>query len=112
MKFAGKHGVRPEEKTLYQPFEVDVEIECDLTAPSQTDRLEDTIDYSRAADIVQSVVSGEHCDLLEKLAGRILDRFGEIVTEGRVTVRVRKPRAPLSVTFEYIEVELCREFTP
>jgi len=109
MKFAAKHGVRSEEKILFQPFEVDVEITCDLTVPSQTDRLEDSIDYSRIAQIVQSVVNGEHCKLLETLAGRILDGLCEIVSKGSITVRVRKPRAPLPLTFESVEIELSRK---
>ncbi len=109
LKFAAKHGCHSEEKSMFQPFEVDVEITCDLSVSSQSDRLEDTIDYSRIVKIVQAVVMGGHCNLIERLAGLILERLCEIVPEGVVKVRVRKPRAPLPATFESIEVELCRE---
>ena len=33
LRFNVRHGVRPEEETLIQPFEVDVEIPLDLSRP-------------------------------------------------------------------------------
>ena len=109
LKFNARHGVRPEEKTLTQPFEVDVEIEHDLSLAAVSDRLEDTIDYSRVVAVIQDVIHGEQCHLIEKLAGNILVRLRTLVREGEVTVRVRKPRAPLDVPFDTLEVELKRE---
>ena len=108
LKFAAKHGVLPEEKNLIQPFEVDVEIKRDLTVPAESDQLDDTIDYSQIVSIVQEVMNGEYCCLIEKLAGLILDKVSILVHEGEVIVRVRKPRAPISIPFENIEVELQR----
>ena len=109
LTFVARHGNKAEEKTLYQPFEVDVEISCDLSKPSESDRLKDTVDYSKVARIVEGVVKGESCNLIEKIAGIIIARVCEIVPRGIVTVRVRKPRAPLAQTFDTVEVELCRE---
>ena len=109
LMFNTRHGLRPEEKTLTQPFELDIEITRDLTVAAASDRLEDTIDYSMVVSIVKNVVQGEHCRLIEKLAGDIIERLSTILHEGEVTVRVRKPRAPIEVPFKTVEVELTRE---
>ena len=109
LQFNTLHGVRPEEKTLTQPFEVDVEISMDLSRPAVSDKLEYTIDYSQVVSIVKEVMNGEQCRLLERLAGRTLEKLCALVREGEITVRVRKPRAPIDVPFETIEVELKRE---
>ena len=101
-----RHGVFPEEKTLPQPFEVDVEVCSDLTLPAGSDRLDDTIDYSRIVSAVQTAMEGEPCNLLERLAGKIIENLSDFITEGTVTVRIRKPRAPLTVPFHSIEIQL------
>ena len=113
LKFAAKHGVLPEEKSLIQPFEVDVEIKRDLSVPAESDQLDDTVDYSRIVSIVKEVINGEYCCLIEKLAGLIIEKVSGLVHEGEIIVRVRKPKAPLiqsgvSIPFENIEVELQR----
>lgn len=108
LKFAAKHGVLPEEKNLIQPFEVDVEIKCDLLVPAESDQLDDTVDYSQVVSMVQEVMNGEYCCLIEKLAGLILKKVSGLVNEGEIIVRVRKPKAPISIPFENIEVELIR----
>jgi len=112
MKFAARHGVHSEEKTLFQPFEVDVEIILDLSEPARSDRLEDTIDYGTISREVESVVTGAHCNLIERVAGLIIERISGLLTAGTLIVRVRKPRAPLALPFDTVEVELCREIKP
>ncbi len=108
LKFAAKHGVLPEEKNLLQPFEVDVEIKCDLSIPAESDRLEDTINYSCIVSKVNEVVNGESRCLIERLAGLIIEKLNILVDEGELIVRVRKPRAPIGIPFDNIEVELQR----
>jgi 7,8-dihydroneopterin aldolase/epimerase/oxygenase len=109
LTFYARHGVRPEELTMAQPFEVDVEVNRDLSHAAKTDKLEDTVNYSDIVTIVKEIINGSQCRLIEKLAGSILDRICGIISEGEVVVRVRKPRAPISTYFRTIEVELRRE---
>ncbi len=109
LTFSACHGVQPEELTLPQPFEVDVEIKRDLSAAADSDRLDDTIDYSAVVDAVSQAVHGGHCRLVEHLAGRIFRRIEAIIPDGCVVIRVRKPRAPLEIPFNTVEVELIRE---
>ena len=109
LQFSAKHGVLPEEHTLFQPFEVDVEIRRDLSLPAGSDNLEDTVNYSLLVEAVNHAVTGKHCDLIEHLAAIILENIAQIVHEGEVIVRVRKPKAPLKVPFQTVEVELQRK---
>ncbi|MFC1490774.1 dihydroneopterin aldolase [Candidatus Latescibacterota bacterium] len=108
LKFSAKHGVHPEEKVLNQPFEVDVEVRTDLSGPAVSDNLDDTVNYSLIVNRVEEVVNGASCDLIEKLAGLIIESVSELIKSGEVTVRVRKPNAPLKIPFETVEVELKR----
>lgn len=108
LKFNAAHGVLPHEQTKPQPFEVDVEITLDLSAPAMSDCIEDTVNYTIIANAVRDVIDGEHHQLIEKLAGLIIERLETIIVQGEVTVRIRKPKAPLTIPFETVEVELKR----
>jgi dihydroneopterin aldolase len=109
LRFVSKHGVRPEEKIFPQTFEVDIEICLDLSIPSETDDIIDTVNYSTVATIVRNIVEGATCNLIEKIAGKIVNDISKILDEGSViTIRVRKPSAPLEMQFRTVEVELKR----
>ena len=107
MAFFGRHGVFPAERELGARFSVDVELEGDLRVPGATDRLEDTIDYALAYDLVRQVVEGEPCHLLEAVAQRIADRLLKIQGVTRATIRVRK-KPPLPGEFRSVAVEITR----
>nr|MQY77644.1 hypothetical protein [Bacteroidota bacterium] len=51
---------------------------------------------------------GGHCNLIERLAGRIIENLSDLIDEGELIVRVRKPKAPLDTPFNTVEVELRR----
>ena len=107
MAFFGRHGVFPAERELGARFSVDVELEGDLRAAGASDRLEDTIDYARAYDLVREVVEGEPCHLLEAVAQRIADRVLQLPGVSRVTIRVHK-KPPLPGEFRAVAVEITR----
>jgi 7,8-dihydroneopterin aldolase/epimerase/oxygenase len=109
LRFYASHGVFSEEKNRKQPFEVDVDISLDLSHPANTDNIEDTLDYTAVAATVRDVVEGPQCNLLEKLAGTIIDRLTLLVCGGMITVRIRKPEARLGVPTGRVEIELTRE---
>jgi dihydroneopterin aldolase len=111
MHFEGRHGVLPEESTDAQPFDVDVVLELGLAAAGTTDDLARTVDYGdvfRRARVV--VEQGPHVALIETLAERIAaDLLAAHPAVDAVTVRVRKPRAPLPGIFGWAGVEIRRE---
>ena len=106
LRALGVHGALPEEQSRAQPFEVDLDIELDLSAASQSDDLGDTLDYGGVAEMVEKVVTGEHFTLLERLAARIAE---VVLDDGRVTavtVSVRKLRPPVPVDLESAGVRI------
>ena len=90
MSFQGRHGVRPAEREVPQEFKVDIEVDCDLSEPGKSDRIEDTVDYRQIHAVAKEVIEGESQKLIETLAARIADRVLEIPRVGGVTVRIAK----------------------
>ncbi len=109
MQFYGYHGVNPEERALGQPYVVDLAVELDLTTPGATDRLEDTVSYSRLYRAVGEVVEGTPRNLLEAVAEGIASRLLAEFPVQAVQVRVKKPRPPIKgAAVEYAGVEIYR----
>jgi len=108
MRFLGRHGVLLDERIEPQPFEVDVILRGDLSAPAASDDLADTVDYASVFTLVGEVVEGRSFRLIEALAGAIADAVlgGQPIDD--VEVRVRKPKAPLPGAFETVEARLRR----
>lgn len=105
LRVRGRHGVLPEERRLGQDFIVDLVCWLDLTAASESDDLNDTVNYAELAQIAHDVVTGEPLDLIEAVAGRIasaaMERFAELHA---VEVTVHKPAAPIPLTFDDVAV--------
>jgi dihydroneopterin aldolase len=108
MRFAGRHGVNPEEQVTPQPFEVDLILRADLSRPAVTDDLADTVDYSAVFAVVARVVEERSYRLIERLAGAIAEAVLSAFPVDDVEVRVRKPKAPLPGAFETVEARLRR----
>ena len=75
LTFFGRHGVNAEETSLGQRFGVDVTFWMDLTKAAATDRIEDTVSYSAIFKLIRREVEGVPSNLLEHLAGRLVDRI-------------------------------------
>jgi dihydroneopterin aldolase len=100
----GHHGYLEEERRLGQRFLVDLWVDVRGEA-TESDRIEDTVDYRRIAALVRDVFAGEERLLLEGLAGSIadgiLERFAAV---DRARVRVRKPDVVLDPPVEHAAV--------
>ena len=105
--FYAYHGVLLDEQNLGGKFEVDVDLYCDLSQGARSDHLDDTVNYERVYDCIHTLVLEKKHLLLESLAsavGRgILKSFSRVHS---VTVKVRKPSAPVKGVIDYVEVEL------
>jgi dihydroneopterin aldolase len=95
MSFHGRHGVRDAERESTQEFRVDVEVEADLAPAGQTDRLADTVDYTKVRAAAREVIEGPSRQLLESLAGDIATRVLALPHVQGVTVRVAKRPASM-----------------
>ncbi len=109
MVFHAFHGVHDEEARLGQRFEVDLDMILDATRPGRTDLLADAVDYGRVYQVVMQVVTGERFHLIEALATAIARAVLREFPLPAVTVRVRKPQAPIKGIFGTVEIEIARE---
>jgi len=106
MTFQGRHGARAREREQAQEFNVDVEVDCDLSAAARSDRLDDTIDYTRIRIIAKEVVEGKSVKLIETLAGRIADQVLMLPGAAAVSVRVAKhPASMQPIAFAAVHIK-------
>lgn len=101
-------GVLPEERERQQPFEIDLDVEADLTAAGRTDDLHDTIDYGRLCADVAAVAETEQFGLLERFAQRVADVVLADPKVDAVTVSIRKLRPPVPQHLESSGVRIRR----
>lgn len=91
-------GVTEVERAKPRLIVVDVEMTPRSVAGSQTDELEDTIDYAAVADVVRRRAGGEEYRLIERLAMVLRDALWEEFALSDVEVTVRKPDPPVTAT--------------
>ncbi len=109
LRVLGVHGALPEEQDRAQPFEVDLDVEADLSVAGASDRLADTVDYGAVTAVVAAVVGDERFRLLERLAERIASQVADVDPRIRaVTVAVRKLRPPLPADLTSAGVRITR----
>ena len=95
VRFYGYHGGNGEERTLGQPFEVDLEAEMDLQPAGRSDDRDDTVSYAHLYRIVRDVMEGEPKNLLEALAEEMATRALEAYPILGIKIRVKKTRPPI-----------------
>ena len=109
MQFYGYHGVSASEKHLGGKFEVDVEMRTDLKRACKTDNLETTVDYEAVYKTVDGCVKNDKFYLIEALAESIARETLTGFAVSEITVRVRKPHAPINGMLDTVEVEISRK---
>ena len=86
-------GINDWERTEKQDVIVNVEVELDASRATETDRIEDTINYKTLTKRIISEVELSKFFLIEKLADHILNIVLENKKVKRGTVEVDKPQA-------------------
>ena len=109
LRVLGVHGALAEEQSRAQPFEVDLDVECDLGPAAASDALADTVDYGALVATAERVIGSEHHQLLERVAQRIADEVLADERVGAVTVTVRKLRPPVPQDVATSGVRIRRE---
>jgi len=95
LRVVGICGALPEEQERAQPFEIDVDVETDVSKAGASDRLDETLDYGAMAAAVEALVANGRFVLLEAMATRIADALLADVRAQAVIVTVRKLRPPV-----------------
>ena len=110
IEFDGRHGATAVERRTSRKFEVDVELDVEVAAAERSDRLADTVDYSRVAEIIVGVGTGEPHHLLESLARTMIDALGARFPAARgLRLALRKLNPPSCPGHPaYAEVRLTR----
>ncbi len=82
-----------------------VDVELHLPLDTGSDDLSRTVNYAAVVDEVLDVITGQPCNLIETVAGRIADRClafelvsGVVVTVHKPHARMPHPPTDLSVT--------------
>ena len=103
------HGVTEAEREIGQRLLLDISFDVPSCDAVLTDRLEDTIDYSEACDIVALAAAERSYRTLERLAHVIAERLAERFGCEVVRVRAAKPEPPLPLALEEVAVEVVHE---
>lgn len=107
LKFRGLHGFFEKERVEANDFEVDVTFVTSLEESAKTDDLNKTIDYSRAQEIIASVIQGDSKKLIETLTFLIGQKLYSFFPEVEsLEVKVRKLNPPMPGETEYSEVTM------
>ena len=85
------------------------EIYLPLLKAGESDRLEDTINYEDIISVVTKAFTEKQYALVEAAAQSVCDRLLNDFKIDKITVRVRKPHAPIDADFETVEVQLNRK---
>lgn len=100
------HGVLPEEKIIGTFYIVNAEITADFSRATESDLLEDTINYALVNDIIHEEMEIPSI-LLERVIGRIISRleatFPQITA---VKIKLTKTSPPMPGEMRGVSVEV------
>lgn len=108
MEFFAYHGCYPEERAIGTRFIVNLAIQTNLEIASKTDKINDTLNYQEAYNLVkEEMKTTSH--LLEHVASRILDAlYGKFTEIQTATVKISKMSPPMGGNIEKVSVTLTR----
>jgi dihydroneopterin aldolase len=109
MEFYAFHGHYQEEQIVGNRFLVDLELETNMSKPSETDQLEDAVNYQLAYKLIKKEMQNKKSNLLENIGKRILDSlYAEMEGIDKATVRVRKMHPPMGGPIRSVGVTMTR----
>ena len=109
MRFWAYHGCLESERSKGNLFMVDFRGELDLRKSSESDALEDTVNYAEIYDIIKTEMATPS-DLLEHVAGRIVHGIAARFPEFKeFSVRVSKKNPPVDGPVHWSRVTLTHK---
>ncbi|UJF28739.1 dihydroneopterin aldolase [Kaistella sp. 97-N-M2] len=109
LKIYAFHGVLPEEKIIGTTFILNVEVHADLWKATETDDLQDTINYAAVNDILHAEMSIPS-QLLEHIIGRIFKKlqvsFPQITF---IKIKLTKTNPPMRGEMDGVSIEMAKE---
>jgi len=108
VRFYGQHGLTRAEQVVGAWFSVDVELAVDLSSAMVSDQVAATVDYGLVARRIVEIGTKNRVNLIERLAGLIVEAMLREFPAQQVRVRVRKLTPPLEGLVGTPAVELVR----
>ena len=108
VRFYGQHGLTRAEQVVGAWFSVDVELAVDLTSAMVSDQVSATVDYGLVARRIVEIGTKNRVNLIERLAGMIVEAMLREFPTQQVRVRVRKLTPPLEGLVGTPAVEIVR----
>lgn len=109
MHFYAFHGHFETERIVGNDFIVDLKIKTDCSGASETDELNDALNYQVVYDLVKQEMAITS-KLLEHVAKRILDAlFAQFPQLKKAKVKVSKMNPPMGGEIEKVSVTLSRK---
>ena len=102
-------GVSAAEREIGQRLLFDIRIDVGESDATETDRVEDTIDYSEVCQLVALVAQQRSYRTLERLCSAVADRLLERYATHAVWVKAAKPEPPIALPVSEVSVEVWRE---
>jgi len=102
-------GVSSAEREVGQRLLFDIRIDVGESDATETDRIEDTIDYGEVCQLVALVAQQRNYKTLERLCTVVADRIIEDFGAEAVWVKAAKPEPPIPLALEEVSVEVWRE---
>lgn len=110
LEFYAHHGVPDAEQEIGHRYAVDLELDVREKA-TQSDRVEDTVDYAAVARALIDAAQGTRYRTLERLAAALCDTLFESfasVVEVRMRLAKRLPPAPILAEVAGVEIVRSR----
>ncbi|WP_187478243.1 dihydroneopterin aldolase [Amniculibacterium sp. G2-70] len=105
-KIYAYHGILEEENKIGTYYLINLELHADLWKASESDDLNDTINYAEVNEILHQEME-INSQLLEHVAGRILrkihEKFGNITF---IKIKITKTNPPMKGEMKGVSVEL------
>lgn len=109
IQFHAFHGVFPQENMVGNSFVVSLTLDLDLQQASQTDNLDDTINYQLIYDVVKAEMQIQS-KLIEHVAGRILRSVMQSFPQvSKAEIRLRKMNPPLGGQLESATIVMIEQ---
>ena len=102
-------GVSAAEREVGQRLLFDIRIDVGESDATETDRIEDTVDYGEVCQLVALIEQQRNYKTLERLCTVVADRIIEDFGAEAVWVKAAKPEPPIPLPVEEVSVEVWRE---
>jgi dihydroneopterin aldolase len=102
-------GVTEAEREIGQRLLLDLRIDVGDVDATLTDRIEDTVDYSKVCESANLVAQQRSYKTLERLCAAIADRVIEEYGVEAIWIKAAKPEPPMVLPVSEVSVEVWRE---